>query len=139
MRHLIQTLERFGIGHRPLTIDDYWHFTAIDDIETVWSVKRYAFYFSIPAYDIKGIVLPEHLQGTELLYVMFHELAHHWLHGGDDPSIAFYGNGDKKAEAEADAVALLALIPRITPEAYAEFQGTWLWQKRYDLYLIYSL
>lgn len=91
-----------------MTESDFWRICDAEDIEVVWSRKKYTFYLS----DIRGIVLPDRLFGPRLLFAMFHELGHHFFHGGDDPCIAFQGLSDSKAEAEADAVALLALMPK---------------------------
>ena len=95
-----------------MTEEDFWLICANEQVEIVWSQRRYAFYFTDPLLNIKGIVLPDRLSGPKLLFAMFHELAHHFLHGGDEPCIAFQGLSDSKCEAEADAVALVALMPR---------------------------
>lgn len=117
MQHLLRGLERHGIGHRAMTEDDFWNICHDEGIEVVLSRRRYAFYFTVPETDVKAIVLPERRTGPRLLFSMFHELAHHFLHGGDEPCIAFQGLSDSKCEAEADAVALIALMPRqILPE-----------------------
>lgn len=58
------------------------------------------------------IVLSKKLKGLKKTFVMFHELAHYFLHGARDTASAFYFNLlDDKNEFEADALALVALIP----------------------------
>ena len=43
---------------------------------------------------------------------MFHELSHHFLHGGRDKTQAYFlGLLETKNEFEADALAVIALIP----------------------------
>ncbi|MGD9564485.1 MAG: ImmA/IrrE family metallo-endopeptidase [Pyrinomonadaceae bacterium] len=112
MKPLLQGLERYGIGLRTQTEDDFWRICREEDIEVVWSRKRFAFYFTVPEQDLRIIVLPSRQTGIQLLFSMFHELGHHLLHGGDEPCVAFRGLSDRKCEAEADAVALLAILPR---------------------------
>ena len=111
MRHMATGLQRYGIGSRTFNENDFWRICADEDVEVFWSKKRFPMYFTVPADDLRVIVLPDRLIGIRLLFVMFHELAHHWLHGGDEPCIAFLGGSDRKCEAEADAIALLALMP----------------------------
>ena len=58
------------------------------------------------------IFLDRKLKGPELLFVAFHELAHAVLHESRDPvSVNFFNQSESDQEEEADAVALLALIP----------------------------
>lgn len=121
MKHLLTGLERHGFGRRAMTEIDFYKICDRDDIEIFWSDKRFPFYFTVPDDDLRVIVLPKRLNGVRLLFVMFHELAHHWLHGGDDPCLAFLGGRDSKCEAEADAIALLALMPR--PDSILDLPG----------------
>ncbi|MET0752587.1 MAG: ImmA/IrrE family metallo-endopeptidase, partial [Pyrinomonadaceae bacterium] len=61
------------------------------------------------------IVLNKRLKGLKRIFAMFHELSHHFLHGGKDAANAFYfGLVESKAEVEADALALIALIPLLS-------------------------
>lgn len=121
MKLLLTGLKKHGIGRRALNEEDFLRICHKDDIEVFLSSKRFPFYFTVPADDLRVIVLPKRLTGARMLFVMFHELAHHWIHGGDDPCIAFLGGRDKKCEAEADAVALIALMP--TPDSPIEAPG----------------
>jgi Zn-dependent peptidase ImmA (M78 family) len=68
-------------------------------------------------YCMKGrhfIAIDSKLHGHEKLFVMFHELAHFLMHTPDAGVTAnFYGVGKKtRKEAEADAFALCAILPR---------------------------
>lgn len=124
MKSLLNCLEKYGIGNRPFTVDDFERICIAEDIEIFWSNKKYAFYFQDPAQDIRAIVLPKRLTGLKLLFTMLHELAHHMLHGGDEPSLAFLGKGDSKYEAEADAFALIALMPTTDPRHLECFEDS---------------
>lgn len=124
-----------------MTEDDFWRICADEDIEVCWSRRKYAFYFTVPDDDLRIIVLPERFTGVRLLFAMFHELAHHLLHGGDQPSMALMGRSDPKWEFEADAVALIALMPDIEvrdPPPFEESRYTQkLWRDRHRLKFLY--
>lgn len=141
MKHVLRGLERHGIGTRALCEDDFYRICAREDIEVVISPRRFAYYLTAPSYDLRMIVLPQALSGLHLLFAQFHELAHHLLHGGDDPCIAFLGESDKKCEAEADAVAVLSIFPSIAqPPAFFESAlAAKLWDDRLRLYQNYGI
>lgn len=133
-------LERHGIGSRALTEIDFERICLREGVDVFWSSKRYPFYFTVPEDDVKIIVLPKRLTGFKLLFAQYHELAHHFLHGGDDPCIAFLGQSDKKCEAEADAIALVSIFPTVRqpPLLYSRFERK-LWDDRLALYFNYGI
>jgi Zn-dependent peptidase ImmA (M78 family) len=142
MQHLLRGLERHGIGSRALTEDDFWRFCSDEDIEIFWSKKQFAFYFTVPRKDIRTIALPSRERGLRLLFSMYHELAHHWLHGGDEPYTAFRGLSDCKDEAEADMVALVAIFPLTELPNGCPEDGRFarrLWNERLRLYSLYRI
>lgn len=96
-----------------MTEDDAYRTCEKERVEIFWSKERFPFYFTVPDDDLRIIVMPQRLSGIELRFAFYHELSHHFLHGGDEPCVAFYGGRDKKCEAEADAVALIALFPTL--------------------------
>jgi len=144
MKYLLTGLRKYGVGRRALREEDFWQICADADIEVVWSRKKYPFFFTVPEDDIRCIVLPERFSGPRLLLAMFHELAHFWKDGGDEPCIAFQGLIDHKCEAEADAIALVALFP--DPKAMMtelDFADSpcyrKLWKERQRLYFLYGI
>jgi Zn-dependent peptidase ImmA (M78 family) len=143
MKLLLDGLKKHGIGRRAMGEEDFWKICTEDDIEVFWSRRRFPMYFTVPADDLRAIILPKRLNGSRLLFVMFHELAHHWLHGGDEPCVAFLGGSDVKCEAEADAIALIALMPG--PELHVEITGDdrrfmqKLWHDRQRLSFLYGV
>ncbi len=145
MKHLLRCLERYGIGSRAWTEDDFWNACSLTDTEVVWSKSRFPFCFTVPDEDIRCIVLPRSFTGPQLLFAMAHEFAHIALHGGDDPCIAFQGYSDAKYEAEANAAALIALIPKqvlLSAADHSRCRSPYLrklWHDRERLYIIYGI
>lgn len=62
---------------------------------------------------VSGIFLNYKLPDEERLFYGWHEVGHHFLHSPRDLSVVRLaaGVGNNKREAEADAVALCALLP----------------------------
>jgi len=76
------------------------------------------------------IAIDSKLRHHEKLFVMFHEFAHYLMHAPNTNETAnFHGIGKKtRMEAEADAFALCALIPKTwiesrTPQELIEDEG----------------
>lgn len=67
-------------------------------------------------YRKKCIVLNEKLSEFERLYVAYHELAHHFLHVSSSSKQTYFCRlnelSESKYDAEADAIALIMLIPK---------------------------
>lgn len=141
MNTLPTLLTNYGFGERQLNEEDFYAICEQEGIEVIWSQKKYSFYFHV--LDKHCIVLPKRKRGLPLLFAMYHELGHYLLHIGDDMAASFL-NGKGKDELEADAVALIALIPkhRIS-EMAAEFgltrYGDKLWRERCKLYFLYDV
>lgn len=112
MNLLLEKLRPLGFNDRPLTETDFHRICEAEHIEIVWSDTKFSFYFS--AFGLSCITLPKRLRGLRLLFAMYHELAHHFLHAGKQPSVLWlkmpHENG--KEETEADALACIALIPK---------------------------
>lgn len=122
MKHLLRSLEKYQIGIIPFTEQMFYDICEQLEIEIIWSQKKYSFYFS--AMGFSCIVLPKRVKGLRLLFAMAHELAHALEHVGDEPAAAFNGLCDGKGEAEADAVALVALIPKNKIKQMAFLDGS---------------
>lgn len=144
MKYLLTRLERHGIGSRALTEDDFWQIAESESIAVIFSDEKFAFSFTMLGR--KFIVLPRRRQGLKMLFSMFHELGHMLLMNGKAPSFAFQGlrhcDNDKE-EAEADAIALVALIPKDRLSEMAAMDGTRygdrLWRERCRLYFLYDI
>jgi len=113
---------RFGWNKRPLNEGDFERLCRRFKITVQeMPLQTNGFY-----YCVKGrhfIAVDSRLQRSKKLLVMFHELAHCMMHVPDEGVTAnFHGIGRRtRKEAEADAFALCALIPR-----------TWLEKKSLD-------
>lgn len=140
MRNVLHGLKRHGIGRRALTEIDFEKICAREGIDIFWSDRRYALYY-VPHDEVKIIILPKRLTNLPLLFAMFHELGHHFLHGGDDPCVAFLGQSDRKAEAEANAVAVISIFPTIArpPTFFTSAFAAKLWDDRMRLYFNYGV
>lgn len=110
MKTILEKMRAFGVGARPLGERDFYNICEEQGIQIVWSNEEFSFCFADG--DIKVIVLPKRIRGLKMLLAGFHELAHLLGgHAGETPSVMWKGFFDNKNEAEADAMALIALIP----------------------------
>ena len=121
MRHLLHSLKRHGFGRRAMTESDLYLLCDLYDIDIVWSDRNFAFFFTDPDWNVRGIVLPKKLSGLRLLFAAYHELGHSMTAGGDEIHVALLGDSDHKCEAEADAIALIALMP--SPDTEIDHYG----------------
>ncbi len=144
MQYLLTGLERHGIGTRANTEEDFWRIVESEKIQVIYSEEKFPFSFTMLGE--KFIVLPRRRKGLKLLFSMFHELAHLLLMNGRPVSVAFQGlehcDNDKE-EAEADAIALVALIPKHLIREIAGMDdsryGNRLWRERCRLFFIYGI
>ncbi len=68
--------------------------------------------FYMSAASESFIILSNKLKGLKKTFVMFHEIAHHFSHETRGAASAFvYNLLNNKNEFEADALALIALLP----------------------------
>lgn len=109
MKIILSKMRPFGVGARPLGERDFYRICNEEHIQVVWSNEEFSFCFADST--VKVIVLPKRLRGLKLLLAAFHELVHLTAHAGETPSVMWKGLFDDKNEAEADAMALIALIP----------------------------
>ena len=141
MKNLLKNLEPHGIGIRPLTEEDFWSICEKENIEVIWSPEKFSFYFSVLGR--KFITLPKRKRGLRLLYAMFHELGHALASPGLEVDAAFLSAAHTKDEAEADAIALVAMIPKhkIKEMAFLDNSrfGGKLWNERLRLWFIYDI
>jgi hypothetical protein len=110
MKHLLKRAEAFGIGIRPLDENDFHNICLREKIVVIWSDEKFSFYFATSGQAF--IVLPKRLKGLKLLFAAFHELGHHIFSAGVDTTVMWKDMPHEKDEQEADAIALLSIIPR---------------------------
>lgn len=141
MKQLLKSLEQHGIGTRALNEDDFWRICETEGIEVIWSPEKFSFYFTLLGR--KFITLPKRKRGLRLLFAMFHELGHALASPGLEVDAAFLSAAHTKDEAEADAVALVAMIPKdkIMEMAFLDDSryGGKLWNERLRLLLLYDI
>ncbi len=122
-------LLNIGWNERPLTESDFHGLCRRFRVTAEEMPLRVSGFY----YSVKGghyIAIDCKLPPAEKLLVMFHEFAHFWMHAPDAGVTAnFHGVGRRtRKEAEADAFAVCALIPRgwlesRTPEEIIEEEG----------------
>lgn len=144
MKLSLKKLEKYGFNKRELTETDFYAICEREKITVLETDASASFYMSVSGKSF--IVLKKNLRGLKRTFTMFHELAHHFLHGGRGVNQAFYfGLLDTKQEFEADAIALLALVPlsclnsfdflETHPNRYAKK----LYRERQRLYFLYGI
>lgn len=106
----LEKLKKYGFGVKVLTETDFYAICEKEQIKILEMDAAASFYFCTQGHPV--IVLDKKLKGLRKLFAAFHELAHHFLHGGTHfESAFFFGLMESKNEVEADALALVALIP----------------------------
>lgn len=115
MQQLVEKIRRlrFSWNNKQLTEADFYRLCRRFRIDVQeLPLRTNGFY-----YCLKGrhfIAIDSRLTGHKKLFVMFHELAHFLMHAPDSGVTAnFHGVGKRtRKEAEADAFALCALLPK---------------------------
>lgn len=105
---------RIGWNDRPLTEADFHRLCRRFKITIEELPLRVSgFYYCVSGRHF--IAIDSKLPTRQKLFVMFHELAHYLMHAPDQNATASYhGVGRQtRKEREADAFALIALIPKI--------------------------
>lgn len=146
MKTTLKRLLAYGIGVRSLSESDFYKICKQLNITVIHSKEKFAFSFTMMGQQF--IVLPLRKKGLQWLFTALHELAHILAgHVQHKPRVAFYGLETQyhdKNESEADAIALVALIPKEQiQELAAEFGqtrfGNKLWQERCRLFFLYGI
>lgn len=110
MKNALKKLAKYGFNRRELPEEDLLKICESEEITVLFLDVPTSFYFSVEGKCF--IVLKKSLRGLRRAFALAHELAHHFLHGGQDSANAFFeGLLESKNEFEADALALIALIP----------------------------
>lgn len=101
----MKMLVKRACGRKRHSLEDFYKDCDKAGIKVIRSDEKFSFYFCIG--NIPFIVLPKRLTGLPLLFAALHESAHALYHPG---STALFG-GDSKDEEEADAIALVSMMP----------------------------
>jgi Zn-dependent peptidase ImmA (M78 family) len=140
MKHILNRLERYGIGTRTMTEEDFYAICEAEGIDVILSPEKFSFYFTM--LDQSFIVLPRRRRGLKLLFAMYHELGHYFMHVGNEPDAAFL-DGHHRDELEADAIALVSIVPksRLKDMAWLDGSryGSHLWNERVRLFFLYDI
>lgn len=144
MKRLLNVIgDRYGIGREPATEERFYEICEAEGVEVHHSDNKFSFYFAEPSLAIYCIVLPKRRKGVRRLFEMWHELAHHFLASAHEPTVAFNGLLHNKCEAEADAIALVAMMPkdRLNELAFLDGSryGSKLFNDRMRLYFLYDI
>lgn len=117
MKLSLTKLEKYGFNQKILTEADFYEICEREQITVLELDVPASFYFSVLGKHF--IVLRKRLRGLRRTFVMFHELAHYFLHGGKAAECAFFfGLLENKNEIEAEAMATVALIPKFALDSY---------------------
>ena len=117
MRSFLKKIEKLGCGwnEKELKDEDFYRLCKLHKITVLEMPLRVSgFYYSVLGRHY--IAINCRLKQPKKLFVMFHEFAHYLMHAPDKGVTAnFHGVGGKtRKEAEADAFAICALLPRPT-------------------------
>lgn len=103
-------LSKYGFNKRALTDADFYRICEAEKIKILEIDSPTSFYFSCEGRF--HIVIEKKLKGLKRTFSMFHELGHHFMHGGDAmPHAFFFRMTANRNELEADAFATAALCP----------------------------
>lgn len=117
MHYSLEKLKRFGFNEKFLTDKDFYDICEQENITVLEMDVTNSFYMSVKRKSF--IILKKKLKGLQKSFAMFHELSHHFLHGTNEGTSAFYfGLLNTKDEFEADALATIALVPRFALSSY---------------------
>ena len=113
MKLFLDKYKHLGLNEFVWTDDYIDRVVEGEGIEIINSSGKFSWYMTVENEPF--IVLPRRLKGLRRTFALLHELGHHFRHYGETPNQAFFHGlhdvQDAKDEAEADAFALVALIP----------------------------
>lgn len=143
--NLFSSLSLDGLNERRLTDSDLDAICERDRITVLAEDVATAFYLSV--MDRHLIVIPKRLRGLKREFAIWHEIGHHLLHGGRDAGTQafWYGLLETRNEAEANAFATIALIPRPALDSYDWLEenpsrfAQQLWRDRQRLLFLYGV
>lgn len=113
MIHLARKFSGFGWNQRPLTEADCYRICRREKIKIIEYPLESSPGFYMVCKGRPMITIDSRLRGLRRQYVLWHELAHHFLHVPHHATAAhwFRLRPGTKAELEAEAFAVVAMIP----------------------------
>ena len=140
----LKKLKRFGFNEREQREEDFYRICEIEKITVLELNVPTSFYFACNGEFF--IVIKKTLRGIKKTFSMFHELAHHFLHGGSSkPNAYFFGLIESRNELEADMIATVAMIPKNKIgcldflEEHSNRFAKKIWKDRQKLYFLYGI
>lgn len=131
-------------NERSLTENDFYTICEAEGITLIEHDKPFSWWMTVENKPF--IVLNKRLRGIKRLYVMWHELGHHFLHFGSEPNQVYFSEMTKsKAELEADILAILAVCPMKAlqtndfVEEYPNKFATKLFKERQKILFLYRI
>ncbi len=112
MHFIVQKFKKLKLNRRVFSLDDVYRICEELSVKIEESeIEQEGFYLKIQGN--ATIYVNNNLRGLRWLYVVLHELAHHLLHASNYQNAAFFclDRQDSKQHHEADAFALLAMLP----------------------------
>lgn len=148
MLHLARKFGPLGWNLRPLGEDDFFRICRRERIKVEEMPLSVRGFYGV----CKGkrfIALDSKMRGVARLFCMFHELGHHYLHAPKSTNSVnyFHLREEPKVKFEADAFAIIALIPQgllkelMESEDYDEDNGlpSELLKERAELFARYGI
>lgn len=110
MLYIQEKLRELGLGSGHITENDFYRICEEYGIKAKTSKFPFSWWMTVDGDPC--IVLHDRLKGSEMLFTMFHELGHHFMHGGEDlQNVYAFGSNNSAKEFEADVFAYLAICP----------------------------
>jgi Zn-dependent peptidase ImmA (M78 family) len=110
MNFILEKLSGNGLSHRPVVEEDFFRICEIEGIFFSEIDEPFSWWMCLDG--MSCITVDRRLKGYKRLFTLFHELAHHFLHGGTYlTTLQPFGAHNGKTEYEADAFAVIAVYP----------------------------
>lgn len=110
MNLLLHKFKTLGLGVRVFSEADFYSICEKENIRVIEIDEPFSFWLFLNGKSY--IILHKRLRGYKLLFTMFHELAHHFLHHGNElHAVEAFNSNNSKNEYEADLFATIAIYP----------------------------
>lgn len=112
MFFLARKFKKIRLNRHVFSVSDAYRLCQESEVEIKEvEIEQEGFYLKVQGH--ATIYVNNDLRGLRWLYVVLHELAHHLLHASNFQNAAFFclDRQDSKQHHEADAFALLAILP----------------------------
>lgn len=111
MKIFLDSFAHLGVNEKAFNDSDVAELIEAEDIELIETPGKNSFYFTVEG--VAFIAIPKREKGIKRLFLILHEISHHFKSYGKSANEAyFHGLSDSKEELEADAFATVCLCPR---------------------------